>query len=297
MNNKNEHSQATRTAWMAIPLVMLIGAGLAWSGSDTGQLSGGIPIFALGVAVAFLIQWLVFLPSYMFKTERFFDLTGSITFLSVIGLSLALSKDPSPRSLMLFGLIAIWAIRLGSFLYMRIRRAGEDKRFRELKASFSFFLLTWTLQGLWVSFSLAAALAAITTQESKSLGLIGLIGILVWLVGFSFEVIADQQKSRFKAEKKNAGKFIQSGLWAWSRHPNYFGEILVWLGIALIAFPVLNGWQYLTLISPIFVFLLLTRISGIPMLERNADEKWGGQGAYEEYKAQTPILIPRLPKQ
>lgn len=297
MSETPEQRKAARTAWIALPFVVLVGAGLAWAGSSNSQRVYDLPIYALGVGLAFLIQWIVFIPSLLRRTEKFFDLTGSITFLSVAALALTLSAAPDMRALILFLLIAIWAIRLGSFLYSRIHQAGEDRRFREIKQSFPRFLMTWTLQGLWVSFSLAAALAAISSVDSQPLGLLGFAGVALWVLGFGIEVSADRQKSAFKADPKNKDAFIQSGLWAWSRHPNYFGEIVLWLGIALIAFPVLAGWQYLTLISPIFVFLLLTRISGIPMLERRADEKWGGQAAYETYKANTPALILRPPKQ
>ncbi|MGD8865403.1 MAG: DUF1295 domain-containing protein, partial [Anaerolineales bacterium] len=107
---------------------------------------------------------------------------------------------------------------------------------------------------------------------------------------------ADAQKSRFKADPNNEGDFISSGLWAWSRHPNYFGEIMLWIGVALIAAPVLRGWQWVTMISPVFVTLLITQVSGVPMLEKRADETWGGQEDYEQYKKNTPVLIPRPPQ-
>jgi steroid 5-alpha reductase family enzyme len=177
------------------------------------------------------------------------------------------------RSVLLLGIIGVWAIRLGTFLFMRIRAAGEDRRFREIKKSLARFLLTWTIQGLWVTFSLAAALAAITTELRLGLGVFAWIGFLVWALGFGFEVIADRQKSQFKENPENEGKFINTGLWSWSRHPNYFGEIVLWIGVALVALPILRSWQFVTLISPIFITLLLTRISGIPMLEKRADEK------------------------
>jgi steroid 5-alpha reductase family enzyme len=144
-----------------------------------------------------------------------------------------------------------------------------------------------------VTFTLAAALAAITSNIRKELSLFALIGTLIWVFGFAFEVIADSQKSRFRADPENQGRFINTGLWSRSRHPNYFGEIVLWIGVAVIALPILRGWQWVTLISPVFVTLLLTRISGIPMLERRADEKWGGQEDYEAYKEKTPVLIPR----
>jgi steroid 5-alpha reductase family enzyme len=115
----------------------------------------------------------------------------------------------------------------------------------------------------------------------------------VWVLGFAIEATADAQKTRFRADPKNKGGFIHTGLWAWSRHPNYFGEITLWIGVAIITLPVLRGWQWVTLISPVFVALLITRVSGIPLLEKRADEKWGGQADYEAYKERTPVLIPR----
>lgn len=286
-----------RRSLVAIPIVLLLAAGIALAGSQGGSRTSGIPIFAICVGLAFVIQWIAFIPAYLMRTESFFDLTGSITFISVAAVAVLLNPSNDARSYLLLALISVWAIRLGSFLFMRIRAAGEDRRFREIKTSLPRFLLTWTLQGLWVTFSLAAALAAITSGTRVELSTFAMLGVLVWCLGFGIEVIADRQKSKFKADPSNADKFINSGLWSWSRHPNYFGEIVLWIGIALIAFPVLRDWQLLTLISPIFILLLLTRISGIPMLEARADEKWGGQADYEEYKARTSVLIPLPPSQ
>ena len=280
---------------IAIPIILVIAVGIAFAGSQGGFTVSNIPVFALSVALAFVIQWIAFIPAYLRQTEKFFDLVGSITYITVVVTAVLLSPTVDGRSLLLLGMISVWAIRLGSFLFLRIRKAGEDRRFREIKKSFARFFLTWTLQGLWVTFSLVAALAAITSEFRLELGVYALVGFLVWLFGFSVEVIADRQKSQFKAQAENEGKFINTGLWSWSRHPNYFGEIVLWIGITIIALPILQGWQWVTLISPIFITLLLTRISGVPMLEKRADEKWGGQPDYETYKARTSILIPRPP--
>ena len=287
--------QENRRSFIAIPIAILIAAGLAFAGSQGGETAFGFPIFALCVGIAFLIQWIAFIPAYTKQTEAFFDLTGSITFITVLVAAVSLSPEVDLRAWILFAIISVWALRLGTFLFRRIRAAGEDRRFREIKKSFSRFLLTWTLQGLWVSFSLAAALAAITAVEKVEVGTYAWAGLLIWLVGFGIEVAADRQKSAFKTNPENKDRFINVGLWSWSRHPNYFGEIVLWIGVAVIALPVLSGWQYLTLISPIFIFLLLTRISGIPMLEARADEKWGGQRDYEAYKANTSVIIPLPP--
>lgn len=289
-------SPETKRSSIAIVIVLLIATGLALAGSQGGHVVNGFPLFALCVALAFVIQWVAFIPAFVFRTEKFYDLTGSITYLTVVVVALLLSPAIDTRSLLLAGMVAIWAVRLGSFLFMRIRAAGEDRRFREIKQSFARFLMTWTLQGLWVAFSLSSALAAITSTIRKELDVFAMIGFLVWLFGFGIEVIADSQKSAFNANSANKDKFIRSGLWSWSRHPNYFGEIVLWIGVMIIAMPILQGWQWATLISPIFIIILLTRISGVPMLEKRADEKWGGQPEYEAYKANTSVLIPMPPK-
>jgi steroid 5-alpha reductase family enzyme len=282
-------------SFIGVAIAILTGAGVAFAGSDGGYQLSGFPLFALCVGLAFAFQWIAFIPAYLRQTEKFYDLTGSITYITVVVVAVLLSPEIDGRSLLLLGIISIWALRLGTFLFTRIRAAGEDRRFREIKVSFSRFLLAWTLQGLWVVFSLAAALAAITSTKRVELGAFALVGFFVWLFGFAIEVIADRQKSVFKANPENSDRFINSGLWSWSRHPNYFGEIVLWIGVAIIALPILSGWQWLTLISPVFITLLLTRISGIPMLEERADQKWGGQEDYEAYKANTSILIPLPP--
>ena len=286
--------KADRNALIAIPIVLLIGVGVAFAGSQGGAFAFGIPLFALLVGLAFLVQWLAFIPAFLLQTEKFYDLTGSFTYISVTIIAVLLSPVRDARSILLLVLVVVWAARLGAFLFSRISKAGKDVRFDEMKPSFFRFLNAWNIQGLWVVFTLSAALVAITTSVRKELGIFAIAGTLIWLFGFGFEVIADNQKSKFRANPENKGKFIQTGLWSKSRHPNYFGEIVLWIGVAIIALPVLRGWQWVALISPLFVTLLLTRVSGVPMLEKSADEKWGGQDDYEAYKERTPVLIPRI---
>ncbi len=283
--------------WVGILVAVIIGAGVALAGSQESTAFLGMPVFALCVALAFVIQWLVFIPAYVLQSEKFFDLTGSLSYITVTIVAVILSPRRDARTFLLLGLVVIWAVRLGTFLFLRILKSGKDSRFESIKPSFSKFLMTWTLQGLWISLTLSAALAAITSSTQKPLGFFALLGFLVWVVGFTIEAVADAQKRRFRAASENSGQFIQSGLWAWSRHPNYFGEIVIWVGVAIIALPVLQGWQWVSMISPVFVILLLTKISGIPMLEKKADKRWGGEPDYEAYKASTPVLIPRPPKQ
>lgn len=286
--------KADSYALLTLPVVVLVGVGVAWAGGQGGHVVYGVPLFGWVVGLAFAIQWLAFIPAYIFQTERFFDLVGSLTYISVMVAAVLLSDEVDARSILLLVLVVVWAVRLGTFLFGRIHKAGKDDRFDEIKPSLVRFLNAWTLQGLWVTFTLAAALAAVTTTQQKELDGFALFGFLIWLFGFVIEVVADHQKRRFRDHPDHKGKFIQSGLWSKSRHPNYFGEIVLWVGVAVIALPVLQGWQWVTLISPVFVAVLITQISGIPMLEKKADQKWGGQDDYEWYKQTTPVLIPWL---
>jgi steroid 5-alpha reductase family enzyme len=285
-----------RRSVVGIVLAVAIGALVVLAGSDGSRTVGSVAVFALCGILAYVINWVVFVPSYLARTERYYDLTGSITYTTVIVVALALSGDLDPRALIVGTMVIVWAGRLGSFLFRRVRRDGKDGRFDTIKTDFLRFLMTWTLQGLWVLLTAAAALAIITGVEREPIEWVTIVGIAVWGAGFAIEVVADRQKSAFRRDPANAGRFISSGLWAWSRHPNYFGEIVLWTGIAIMAVPVLTGWRWITLISPVFVFLLITRVSGVPMLEARSDERWGDDADYRAYKARTPVLVPRPPR-
>ncbi len=278
------------------PLVLVLGAGVAWAGSQGGASVGDIPVFALVVGLMFLIQIVAFIPAFIMQTERFYDLTGSLTYISMTLLAATLAAPLDARSTLVTALVIVWAARLGTFLFRRVMKAGKDGRFDDIKPSFVRFLNAWTIQGLWLTLTAGAALAAITSASPVDVDGFMIAGALVWLFGFTIEAIADLQKSRFKADPGNKGRFIHTGIWSWSRHPNYFGEITLWSGMALIAAPALQGWQLVTLISPVFVFLLITRVSGVPLLEKHADKTWGGQADYEAYKARTSVLVPLPPK-
>ena len=277
--------------------ILLIGAAIilaVYVGHSPLIQLQGIPRFVLLIGLIFLIQWVVFIPAWLSHSEKYFDLTGSLTFIFTSTLALFSSEQVDSRAVLVWSLVLIWAVRLGLFLFMRVRMTGKDIRFDRIKTSFSSFLLLWTLQGLWIAVTLSAALVAITTANRKVFDLFAAAGLLIWACGFVIQVIADLQKSRFHAQPHNKGKFIQSGLWSRSRHPNYFGEIVIWTGIAVIVLPVLKGLSWIALISPVFVTLLLTRISGVPLLEKKADKTWGGEEEYEAYKKRTPVLIPRV---
>ena len=281
---------------LSILACLALGTIMALAGSPGSITFNGLPSFALAASIGFILHWLIFIPSYIYQTEHYFDLIGSISYISIVLFTFLALNNLDVRSILIGLLILVWAVRLGSFLFIRVKRDGKDNRFTVMKTKFWWFLFTWTIGGLWVFITMAAGLAAMTSAKVVPLGWFALIGIFLWLEGFLVEVVADHQKNRFRSKKENQGRFINEGLWSFSRHPNYYGEITLWLGIAFIAFPVLQGWQLLTLISPIFVYILLTRISGVTMLERRADKKWGDDPEYQLYKETTSSLIPMFKK-
>jgi steroid 5-alpha reductase family enzyme len=285
-----------RNSLLGIVAGLAIGALVVLAGSAGSSKVGSIAVFAVCGLLAYVINWVVFVPSNLAKTEHYFDLTGSATYLAVVAVALLLSDALDARAVIVGGMVGVWALRLGSFLFLRVRRAGRDGRFDRIKTDPLRFLMTWTLQGLWVLLTTACALAIITGLERESIEWVAIVGMAVWVAGFAVEVAADRQKSVFKRNPANEGRFITSGLWAWSRHPNYFGEIVLWTGIAIMALPVLSGWRWATLISPVFVVVLLTRVSGIPMLEARAEKRWGSEEEFQVYTRNTPVLIPRPPQ-
>ena len=267
---------------------------VAWMGDQTGSELYGLPLMTAMALGIFAVQWIGLIHARLFETEHYFDLVGSLTYITVTVFALQQAAEIGLRQQIIAGVVIVWAARLGPFLFRRIQKAGEDRRFRKIKLSTPRFLVTWTLQGTWVFLTAGAALAAIMTSNTAPLGTVFYVGAAMWVLGFAVEVIADSQKSAFKADPANENKFITTGIWARAQHPNYFGEILLWAGVAVMALPSLSGSAMIFLISPIFVAVLLTRISGVPLLRKTAGARWGDDPEYQAYLKNTPLLIPRI---
>ena len=299
-------NKSLQRALVVFIVCVLICVGFVAASMQNSVFLLGFPGIAVCVAFAFVIQWLVYIPSFIKQTERYYDLTGSGTFVVVTCIALFAAYQYPPiiygqsalswYKIMLGAMVIIWALRLGIFLFSRIHQDGKDDRFDSIKPDMYRFWVTWTIQGLWVILSAGAALTAILSTQNPSIGIVAIIGLCIWAFGFAIEVIADRQKRAFKrrSERYQGLPFITTGLWAYSRHPNYFGEIMLWFGVAIAALPALSGWQYVALVSPIFVTVLLVKISGVPLLEAKADKKWSNLAEYEGYKKNTPVLIPFL---
>ena len=274
---------------LSISIIILICTGLGFIIDN--------PIVINAIILIFIIHWISFIPANIYKTEKFFDLTGSLTYISVISYVLyskSQSFDSVFGEIIISASIIIWATRLGSFLFLRIKKAGEDKRFREFKKSWSRWLLTWTTSGMWVTICSLCALTAISSNSVIEIGLLFYLGLFLFITGLIIEIVADLQKTKFRSIPTNKEKFISTGLWSKSRHPNYLGEITLWFGISIMSFSNLNGLELITLISPIFTYWLLVYVSGVNILEKNGQKKWGHLESYKKYIKKTPRLFFKI---
>jgi len=272
---------------------LLISLAVIFATISFAKLSGSEVVMKAAWYVL-IIHWIAFIPALLFKTEKFYDLTGSIcyafsaifVYIQTYGISFSLSLFISLA-------VLIWTLRLGGFLLIRVLDAGEDKRFRTIKTNPTQFFMTFNLSALWVVICSLCALTAVSNGVFE-VSPIFYLGLSVFMVGFLIEVIADNQKTSFRAIPENRNSFITTGLWSVSRHPNYFGEVTLWAGIAIMSVPYLQGIQYWTLISPIFSFVLIYFVSGVRMLEARANVKWGENLDYQAYVKKTPIFFPRI---
>jgi len=254
----------------------------------------GMNAFTFILIVAVLLQVIFFIPSFLLKTEKYYDLVGSLTYVTTVSLGYFAVENKTMIDSIIYFYVMVWALRLGIYLFRRVRNDGKDVRFEKAKRHFFWFLQYWMGQALWVSLTACAAIIAILSPEDDTLPVLAMVGMALWLSGFAIESISDYQKRVFRKENNPSEAFINTGLWARSRHPNYFGEITLWTGIAFIALNTLTGIEYITLISPVFVYILLTRMSGVNLLERIADERYGHLEEYKQYKENTPVLFLKL---
>ena len=280
-------------------ICILIAFLVSFAAAQNGPSYNNYPISIICMSLSFIIHWIIFIPSYIYKTEKFYDITGTVAYISILITTVYLLNVVNDEGILLRSILStifvmIWAVRLGIFLFKRVIEVGEDKRFKVAKKSFSKFLMFFNISALWVFLTIVNVLTMIINNSDSVTDLFFIIGVRIAIIGFIIEVVADTQKRKFRTNISNKGQFISSGLWSISRHPNYFGEMMIWVGMSFATIPILIGWQFITLISPIFVIFLLTKVSGINLLEASANDKWGADKNYQDYKDKTSVLIPFL---
>jgi steroid 5-alpha reductase family enzyme len=250
-------------------------------------------LLSLGVALA--VNGGFFAVAAARKTDVVTDLSYSLTF-ALLAIVLPFTGAGKPVQLVASLLVVLWALRLGSYLFRRILRTKVDHRFDGVREDPLRFARFWLLQAITVAVVMLPVSYLLDREQPPGLGVWSVAGAAVWLVGFLVEAVADAQKAAFKANDENRGRFVSTGLWRYSRHPNYFGEMLVWWGLFAYAVPVLHGAAYAVVAGPIYITLLLLFVTGIPPLERSADAKHGDTAAYRDYKRRTSILMPLPPR-
>lgn len=238
------------------------------------------------------INTLMFIPAFIFKTDKLTDISYAVTFAFVASLAYWFSEQSLVHALLLFAIIA-WSLRLGSFLLIRINKMGKDFRFDGRREKFWSFLSFWLLQGASVFVVLVASLLLFDTAEPVITWL-SWVGFVVFASGLLLEAVADIQKFRFKfSGKKKRQEWIDEGVWRMSRHPNYLGEMMVWFGLYIFVLPSLSGLAvYSALVSPLYIIGLLLFVSGVPLLEKYADKKWGDEKNFQQYRKEVPLLMP-----
>lgn len=248
-------------------------------------------LFSLGINFAF------FLVALIFKTDKVTDLSYSLTFAVLAPLLLfAAGPDFTLIQLLVAAAVLLWALRLGGYLFMRIIITKTDERFDDKRNNPANLIRFWVLQMIAVWVIMLPVTFFLTVREVPFNLYLHSIGFALFAIGFIIESISDHQKFRFKNNEKNKGLWIEKGLWKYSRHPNYFGEMLVWWGLFIAAIPALGGLKILAVSGPVFITLLLLFVSGIPLLEKSAEKKYGGNPLYRSYRDRTSLLIPFPPK-
>ena len=247
------------------------------------------------LALSLAIQAFFFAFAAGFRSDKVTDLSYSLSFFALALYLLLQSGAGGPAPIVMVLMVCAWAVRLAVYLVVRILIMGHDPRFDRIRGSFWRFLTFWVFQGLFVWVLMLPVAAWFAWHAPQALGPVHLAGAAVWAIGLLIETIADAQKFRHKRSSDQTQGWVSSGLWRWSRHPNYFGEMVCWWGVFLFVAADLSGWAWLAAIGPVALVALLRYGTGIPQLEKSAERKWGDDPRYRDYAARTNLLIPGRP--
>jgi steroid 5-alpha reductase family enzyme len=245
--------------------------------------------------VCYMTAW--FVVALVKKDNSVADIAWGLGFVLVAAATF-LRRGSLFLPLLVTGLVAVWGARLAVHIFLRNRKRGEDPRYAEWRRKWgrSFvwrsYLQVFLLQGAFL-LVISSPVILVNTDRNYPYNTDGILftaGFLLWCVGFFFEAVGDAELARFKRDPGNRGRIMDRGLWRYTRHPNYFGESLMWWGIFLLALEVPYGWT--TVVSPLLITFLLVRVSGVPLLEK----RYAGNAAFQAYARRTSVFVPWFPK-
>ncbi len=247
-------------------------------------------IYLIALGAVLLVAALAWVLSILINDVSFVDSLWSLFFLAIAIIFFVDAGPESARSIIVLSLVAVWALRLSAHITIRNWGQPEDYRYREIRANNQ---PGFVVKSLYIVFGLQAVLAWIVAAplqpaiaSAASVGIIDMVAIALWLVGFAFESIGDYQLSRFKADPNSKGRVLDTGLWRYTRHPNYFGEFCIWWAFWLFAASAGAWW---TIFAPLLMSFLLLRVSGVAMLERTISDR---RPEYAEYVRNTNAFFP-----
>lgn len=241
-----------------------------------------------------IVQLALFFVAALFRSDKLTDLAYGLTFIGVAGWLYMVNPNVSIVRAVLLVMISLWGVRLAGYLFVRILMIKKDARFDGVRENWLKFLGFWLLQAVSIFVILSPTVIVLQKTEVTSMSYLSMAGFVVWLLGLTIEMVADRQKFIFKLDPKHRDMWASEGLWSRSRHPNYFGEMLVWWGTFLYCLPYLVGIEVVSIVSPLYITVLLLFVSGIPPLEKAYAKRYKGNVAYKKYVRNTPLLIPKL---
>ena len=253
-------------------------------------------VILIALEVSVLVNAIFFAFAAFLRTDKVTDLSYSLSFIAVAVVLLINGGSYSVQQVVVTVMICIWGVRLGSYLFARVLKTGVDHRFDGIRDNLFRFARFWILQALTVWVVMLPSVVLLSKPLVDPIGWVSFVGFALWAAGFGVEAASDWQKSVFKSDPANWRSFISTGLWRYSRHPNYFGETLAWWGLFVAALPAYSGWDFLTVVGPVSLTLLLLFVTGVPLLEKSAEKKYGADPEYQEYKKRTSMFLLLPPR-